>query len=146
VIRRRGAEVLRRHAFKVTLRVRAFVTASAVAALLGAAPGASAARVSADFFSPSGNIQCAMQRTVVICSTLKPFRRVDMNIHGSLHGCRVKIRCEGNLGEGAFELRYGHSVRVGRFKCTSRTTGVTCKVVKSGKGFRINRSGIKRVG
>ena len=43
-------------------------------------------------------------------------------------------------------LRYGHSIRVGRFRCTSRTTGMTCKVVTTGRGFRLNRTGVKRVG
>ena len=123
----------------------ALLTAVMAGLVVPVAP-AQGARVSADFFSPSGNIQCEMLHPVVICSTLKPFRRVDMDIHGGLHRCRVKIRCQGDLGQGAFELKYGHSVRVGRFKCTSRTTGVTCTVAKTGKGFRINRKGVKRVG
>ncbi len=76
----------------------ALLTAVTAGLVVPVAP-AQGARVSADFFSPSGNIQCEMLHPVVICSTLKPFRRVDMDIHGGLHRCRVKIRCERAHGD-----------------------------------------------
>jgi hypothetical protein len=36
-------------------------------------------------------------------------------------------------------LAYGHSRSVGRFTCTSRTTGLTCRDRRSGHGFEVSR-------
>ena len=36
-------------------------------------------------------------------------------------------------------LAYGKSRRFGRFTCTSRTTGLTCRDRRSGHGFTVSR-------
>jgi hypothetical protein len=61
---------------------------------------------------------------------------------------RPQNRCTGNFGEGpAFhQLAYGSSVTVGRFRCSSAVSGVTCTVTATGKGLFISRQAIKRVG
>jgi hypothetical protein len=43
-------------------------------------------------------------------------------------------------------LAYGKQITVGRFRCSSASAGITCVVIKSGKGFLINSAGITRVG
>jgi hypothetical protein len=55
------------------------------------------------------------------------------------------VGCLGNGPENAFTLRYGRSVRVGPFRCTSRRDGMLCVVVRSGHGFLINRDRVKRL-
>jgi hypothetical protein len=53
----------------------------------------------------------------------------------------------GDRGEGPIEvLPYGRQITVGRFRCQSLQIGIKCTVIKSGKGFLINRDGVKRVG
>jgi hypothetical protein len=118
----------------------------ALACGIVAAP-AHVARTSAEFLSPTGNIACQMETTFVICLLMNPpFHKATLNRRGHTAICNGPA-CAGDLGEGKHGvLRYGHSIRVGRFRCTSRTTGMTCKVVTTGKGFRLNRTGVKRVG
>jgi hypothetical protein len=36
-------------------------------------------------------------------------------------------------------IPYGHSRRLGSFRCTSRTTGLTCVSLRSGHGFEVSR-------
>lgn len=36
-------------------------------------------------------------------------------------------------------LGYGHHLRVGHIKCTSRTTGMTCRNLRTGHGFTVSR-------
>jgi hypothetical protein len=112
-----------------------------------AAP-AQGARTFAQFVSPSGNIECELSTAAASCLLAHPpFRRAALDRRGHVKICNRSGRCSGDLGEGkTLRLKYGHSIRIGPFKCTSRTTGMTCKVVKTGKGFRINRRGVKRVG
>jgi hypothetical protein len=43
----------------------------------------------------------------------------------------------------AFTLRYGRSVRVGPFRCTSRRVGMQCLVVRNGHGFLLSRKRLK---
>ena len=105
---------------------------------------ASATRTSASFFSPSGNIACQMNLSLVRCLTRTPHAWVDLHRDGSLATCHG-ITCQGDLGEDAFVLDYGKSVRVGGFRCTLRKHGMKCVRVKSGKGFRISKAGIKRL-
>lgn len=106
---------------------------------------ADAARTSAEFKSPSRNIACQMTTTLVICLTQQPTQKATVDRRGKVVACRGSLKCAGNPGEGVKVLGYGKSVRVGGFRCTVRMTGVTCVRVASGKGFRIARSGIKRL-
>jgi hypothetical protein len=129
-----------------SIRLALAVTTGALVLGVATAP-AQGARTSAEFFSPSGNIACEMETTFVICLLMNPpFHKATLNRRGHTAICNG-LKCSGDLGEGKHgTLRYGHSITVGRFRCTSRSTGMTCKVVKTGKGFRLNRTGVKRVG
>ncbi len=52
----------------------------------------------------------------------------------------------GDPGEGRhLVLRYGRTLTVGGFACTSRRNGMTCVVRATGKGFRIAKGGVYRV-
>jgi hypothetical protein len=43
-------------------------------------------------------------------------------------------------------MGYGKRVTLTHFRCQSGKARVTCTVIKSGKGFRIDRAGVKRIG
>jgi hypothetical protein len=58
---------------------------------------------------------------------------------------RSGLICQGNEPENAFTLAYGRSIRVGPFRCTSRTDGMRCVVIRTGRGFLINRAGVTRL-
>jgi len=104
------------------------------------------------FRSPSGNITCWMYdgsspkfSRDVVCSTDTPPQFVILTVDG-----RLKVR-KMDSGCGCDEpdpprLAYGKQITVGRFRCVSEEIGVTCTVIKSGKGFLINRDGVSRVG
>jgi hypothetical protein len=99
------------------------------------------------FHSPSRNIECEVGvarpglGTYAFCATLRPARCVTLKVSGRM---RVRQNCFGNGPENAFTLRYGRSVRVGPFRCTSRTNGMECLVVRNGHGFLISRERVKR--
>ena len=50
------------------------------------------------------------------------------------------------FGLGGPGLQDGKSVTVGRFRCTAEAAGLSCVVMKTGKGFLIGPSGITTVG
>ncbi len=107
---------------------------------------------SRSFYSPSRGIDCGMldERGVraVICQTLRPPQKVRMDALGRLKICSgSEARCKlGNAGEDVPVLAYGKQITVGRFRCLSLRSGVRCTVIRSGKGFLINRDGVRRVG
>lgn len=41
-------------------------------------------------------------------------------------------------------LQYGNSLRVGNKKCTSRRSGMVCRNVRTGHGFRLSRDDVDR--
>jgi hypothetical protein len=110
------------------------------------------------FDSPSLNINCGMfddsSFRQVVCQSRIPLQKVTMHGAGRLTICRdrtpndVKNDCNlGDRGEGPIRpLAYGRQITVGRFLCLSRKVGVRCTVLSSGRGFLINRDGVKRVG
>jgi hypothetical protein len=112
-------------------------------------------RVQQDYFvTPSGNIDCQMgdhggTAAGIFCQSGKPPRSVGLRLNGRLQICRG-ARCVGNPGEGDVPpirtLAYGKQSTVGRFRCRSQRIGVTCVVIRTGKGFLLNRSGVTRVG
>jgi uncharacterized protein DUF6636 len=101
------------------------------------------------FHSPSGNISCevASKRgalgTYASCQTVNAPRSVLLHSDGSMKVCNG-MGCLGNGPTSAFTLGYGKSVVVGPFKCTSLTSGMRCVVVRSGHGFLLSRSALKR--
>ena len=110
----------------------------------------------AGFESPSHNIGCGMfddsSYRFVTCQSFKPPQTVRMNAAGRLKICRDRTPNDphndcnlGNAGRGIPTLAYGRQITVGRFRCLSRRTGIRCTVIRSGKGFLISRSGVRRV-
>ena len=127
--------------------------------LIAAAP-ASALVV---FHSPSKNIGCAMSDD----KELGRFVRCDIGEHNWPLPPRPKTRaCQevdfiagltlGTKGKSHFfcagdtvlrqgkELAYGKSKRVGRFTCTSETSGVTCRNRRNGHGLFLSRASYRR--
>jgi alpha-tubulin suppressor-like RCC1 family protein len=114
--------------------------------LLGTANAKSAA-----FYSPTRNLSCRMADDAgrsavrVNCQSRKLPHSVSMGLNGRLTICRGS-RCLGNPGGNTATLGYGRQITVGRFRCRSQHSGVKCTVIRSGKGFLINSSGVRRVG
>jgi hypothetical protein len=104
----------------------------------------------AAFRSPSGGIECGMgddgRTGLVECWTFRPPQKATLNPGGRLTICRGSAaRCKlANIGEGP-TLAYGRQTTVGRFRCLSLRSGMRCTVIRSGKGFLINRDGVHRV-
>jgi hypothetical protein len=122
-------------------------TALAICLALSAADSSSAAV--RWFHSPTGNIQCQVSAhdtrgTAAYCQTFKPGRSVTLSASGALKTCHG-AGCLGNGPEDAFTLKYGRSVTVGPFRCTSLQSGMRCVVKASGRGFLLSRKGVKRI-
>jgi hypothetical protein len=110
----------------------------------------------ASFYSPSRNLSCEMgddpgvRGSYVYCQSLKRPHSVRMGLDGRLKICRggtiTTTHCLGNAGENTPTLGYGRQITVGRFRCRSQQSGVRCTVIRSGKGFLINSTGVTRVG
>jgi len=102
------------------------------------------------FFSPSRNIFCWMDddshRVAVGCVTFGSPREVTMGAEGRLKIRRIPASQCGCVPDGPRTLAYGRQTTVGRFRCLSQRSGVRCTVIRLGKGFVINRAGVKRVG
>lgn len=107
------------------------------------------------FDSPSRNISCGMSDDSsfrqVVCQSSIPPQRAILDASGRVTICRnrgTENTCNlGDRGENKFPiLAYGRQITVGRFRCLSLETGMRCTVIRSGKGFLINRDGSRRVG
>lgn len=109
------------------------------------------------FYSPSRNIACGMfddsSVRYVECQSRVPPQKARMDARGRVTICRdrtpnVNNDCNlGDPGEGVIPvLPYGKQITVGRFRCQSLQIGIRCTVIQSGKGFLINRDGVRRVG
>lgn len=110
------------------------------------------------FDSPSLNINCGMfddsSFRQVVCQSRTPPQKVTMDGAGRVTICidptpsNPSNDCNlGDRGEGPIRpLAYGRQITVGRFRCLSLEIGVRCTVIRSGKGFLINRDGVSRVG
>ncbi len=138
---------------------------AAVVALLVAAHAAAAPPKLVHFRSPSGNINCIGQAATagspafvqcLVKTATWPAKRpkpagcdLDWDPQSlALANRRVSVgSCRGDIGplcidpaDPCFTLRYGRSVDIGPVRCTSATTGVTCRY-RSGRsvGFLIAR-------
>ena len=110
------------------------------------------------FDSPSLNINCGMfddsSFRQVVCQSRTPPQKAILDAAGRVTICidptpnNISNECGiGDRGEGPIRpLAYGRQITVGRFRCLSLEIGVRCTVVRSGKGFLINRDGVRRVG
>ena len=102
------------------------------------------------FYSPSRNISCEMadrdaRGSSVYCQSVKTPKNVRLSLDGRLKICRG-AKCLGNPAESTPALGYGRKMTIGRFACSSRKSGVQCSVIRSGKGFLISRTGVRRIG
>src|SRR4051794_8523867 len=129
-----------------TRRLKTGLAAGLVLALV---PAANCVAATKWFHSPTGNIQCEVASGGVngghaYCQTFRAPRSVTLAPDGSVRICRGE-RCLGNGPENAFTLRYGRSIRVGPFRCSSARSGIRCVLVRSSHGFRITAARVRRV-
>jgi hypothetical protein len=150
VIRNRGEAMA---IIRGSRRARGLVGLALVASMLITAFVAApvAAGSSAWFSSPSGNIGCSMTVAGVRCDTItysyKPTPKPAScqfawgpSIQVTATG-KGRFRCVSDTVAGSMRiLHYGASLTIGRFRCTSRTTGMTCVDTNDGHGFRISRT------
>ena len=139
---------------KAALSLRlGLATVTLVASMLvtGVAASPAEAASSAWFSSPSRNIGCVMAATGVRCDamtyTYTPPPQpawcdfgwgpsIGVGTRGRGH-----FRCVSDTVAGAPTiLGYGSSRIIGRFRCTSRTTGMRCVNTLNGHGFRISKA------
>jgi hypothetical protein len=103
------------------------------------------------FLSPSRNIYCAQgDEGFAMCATRTPRRVASLRYDGRLTVC-TGVSCLNNdrLFNGSPILAYGQTNDQGGFLCTSRVNGITCTVKAGrarGKGYRIARAGVTRIG
>jgi hypothetical protein len=109
------------------------------------------------FQSPSHNIVCEIgDEDKAHCETFKPPQGVSLDFRGKVVTCTGRRICgpcpPGATGCSSFArmpvLAYGRRDDYSLYSCVSRTTGVTCTVIRGaakGKGFRIAKAGITRV-
>ena len=105
------------------------------------------------FESPSHNIWCSSgDEGLAYCATKTPPRSATLELDGTLTICGRR-RCSGPAKFGGDPvLGYGRVNEQGGFRCKSETTGMTCTVMlhgqgfAHGKGFRISKDGVRRVG
>ena len=104
------------------------------------------------FASPSGNISCQIDYRrgsspdSAYCVSFTPPQNVSMNAQGVLSICSGGDSCLSNPPGGEPTLEYGQSKGIGPFVCLSETSGMTCTVASSGRGFTVSSSGIAPVG
>jgi hypothetical protein len=104
------------------------------------------------FFTPSRNIACEIDQTGATCTMRSPPAIAKVATNSRVSICQHQAaKCTGNLGDTAsaspfHQLSYGSSATAGMFHCTSASTGVTCVVTATGKGFFISRQAVKAIG
>jgi hypothetical protein len=121
-----------------------FIVASVLLAtgVLAAVP-ASAAAALRSFRSPTGKLGCMFYSDTEVPRQVRcewrggNDRAVLLNETGK--GKRIKIT-DTVMDPKAKVLAYGKSTTFGRLKCTSRTTGITCRSLRSGHGFTVSMS------
>jgi hypothetical protein len=124
-----------------------------LAATASTTPATTTNAKTAAFYSPIRTLSCELDDRAgvvgVYCQTFTPPRSVHMGVAGQLKICSgtsAATRCLGNAGEHTPTLGYGKQITVGPFRCRSAPAGVTCVVIRSGKGFLINKAGVTPVG
>jgi hypothetical protein len=112
------------------------------------------------FFSlPSGNVGCGIQHgeDYVRCDILKrswlppPQRPTDCAPDPGSYGHGVELKagdsprftCARDTATGGGPLAYGDAVAIGKLRCESAQSGMTCRDVETGHGFSIAREGYR---
>jgi hypothetical protein len=120
-----------------TARLRTAAGAAVLAGLL-VVPAAADARLKR-FQTPSKKIACAYETTdrFIRCDAL--FLN-DVGFRLGTKGKARRIRVTDTVADPrAKVLSYGRFADYGPFRCTSRTTGLTCKHRSNGHGFTLSR-------
>ena len=119
-------------------RASVALAASAAAALLAPAGASAAYR---QFRSPTGKIGCAFYSDAETPREARCDWRgandVTVTVDETHKGKRRKAT-DTVFDPKAKVLAYGHSLTFGKLRCTSRTTGMTCRSAKSGHGFTVS--------
>ncbi|MGY5764108.1 variant leucine-rich repeat-containing protein [Brachybacterium sp. DNPG3] len=97
--------------------------------------------------SPTGNIRCSLAEGSVGCSVSeRDFSAGDQEdcsetaFSIAISSGEAALACGTVYGsESATTLEYGSSTTIGEVACTSRSDGMTCWNIKTGKGFMVNR-------
>ena len=129
--------------------VRAILVLTAALAFgVGAGAASSSTQQARWFHSPTKNIFCELHvsrptlGTSAFCWARGPAGCVTLNADGTT---RAPQNCLiSDEPQTAFTLRYGRSVGLGPFRCTSRRVGMRCVVARSGHGFAISRRRLTR--
>ncbi len=129
------------------------IVAGAVGAVLlaGWVGTASAKGIQHFFFGPGVTTSCEMDigvpklPTSVFCQTYPHAESVTLDATGRLTICHG-IKCIGNPPDQIPTLVYGTSIVGGPFRCSSKRAGMQCVVARTGHGFLIAPTSIKRVG
>lgn len=99
------------------------------------------------FVTPSGNVACEMTVEHVECSVREhtwqppggPCR--DEPARVEIWDGAVRADCgETGAEASSYLLTYGDEITVGRFRCESARSGVTCRHRRSGLGFTVSRA------
>ena len=103
------------------------------------------------FVTPTGNIECFIDKVSVRCDIAEreweppkapPDCELDYGQGLTLSaGGAAALVCAGDtvLGSSGQELAYGQSISAGLLRCDSSESGVTCRDVETGRGFTLSR-------
>ena len=115
-------------------------------------PAASAAKgIQHFFFAPGVTTSCEMDYempklgTIAFCQTYPHTESALLRADGRVTICHG-LKCIGNPPDQVPTLVYGAWLTAGPIRCTSLRAGVKCVVAKTGRGFLISPTSIKRVG
>lgn len=97
------------------------------------------------FLSPTANLFCELSSGVAYCQSSARPHSARMGLEGQTAVC-TGARCLRSPPPGTPVLAYDREMSLGRFRCVSRTSGITCTVADTGRGFSIDRNGINRLG
>lgn len=150
-----------RHSVRIMKTLRALLIVGAVTATVGAATATAAPVRGAHFTSPSRNIDCRIDPAGPASVTCYVKRDRWRSTKPKPRSCRLawfptEVRlvqrttriggCRGDIGPMCLRgnpctvLRYGKRITVKSIRCTSTTTGVTCRRTTGRRqGFKIAR-------
>lgn len=133
--------------YRAFVFVAAFLTVVTVS-LPSAGAAATGRSLQRFFFAPGVTTSCELDLnmkgigTDAFCQTTgSHLQSARLTPDGKVRVCKG-VTCVGDPPEGVPTLVYGSWLGLGPFRCTSRRSGVTCVVVKTGRGFLITPSAI----
>jgi hypothetical protein len=94
-----------------------------------------------DFRSPSGKLGCAFYSDAETPAFVRCDWRGadDRGVQlGESGRARVRHVTDTVLNPDAPVLRYGHRTRFHKLRCRSRRSGITCRSLRSGHGFKVS--------